>query len=303
VAATGCLCTFVFEDGDEAITESHVYLNASNIAAAIQPAKELVKLRMLLMGYGVALRYIRLSMLNVFRDSQILGAMDITGVPSPPQSYVSVDGKTFPSSPEGAKACLLLRMEYNTQIRRPMFLGGVPVGTVVNQPPAPPIINFPLWGTNFQNWKNKITSGLWGFQARTPSSAVGQVVSIQPIISAFNDVQKALIAVVVGPFSPPLVPNQQVQVYQSKMQNVAYTPLNGQWVIDSIVPGQQGQNAVYLTGSGNVNASTLTKRGFLRTIDFTAVPYQNVQIRDNAERKRGNRSLAGPGRRRILRRI
>lgn len=293
---TACTVTFIFSDGDDDITESWQYIGASTIDPVIAPALKLLKVRNKLMAPGVSPRYVRLSLYGIFRDSEILDLNTLGSVGSPPDTYVNIEGQTVSLTPDQAKACVLVRMEQSSLIRRSLFMSGLPSGLLRVPAGLPPVVAYPAWLTNFKTWQNLITSGVWGFVAKTRGGGAPALTQIQQVIV---DQGTGLVGLITNGQIPGSTTGGKVVVTGQLRTNPAYKPLNGTWYVYSI--GTQGtpvQYVTYLRGTQGIDPLQLLKIGFCYVPDYTAYPFTVAEIRGLSTRKRGNRSLVGPGRKR-----
>jgi len=300
--ATGCRVTMIFQDDILAISETHNRVTVTDIASAVNDAKNLVKARMRCMGEGVVFVECRLSMEGVWRDSFIISAADMG--PLGTQSGILTSGVQLqePASPDQAKSCLLLRLQATPQQHRPLYAAGIPDAVIGENPRENRAQNFPQFWQALTAYMDYLTSGLWGSVFRPlPTGTFTWFKS-----SGYaNDANTGLFGFDMLGATATFNVGDKVQLRNFAQVNRAYATPNGQWQIQSILVDMPiaGTNRYLLFGSSGVAATTVKLPGYVQRIDFSTVQYQSWTLLGQTTRKRGNRLLAGPGRRLIRKRI
>jgi hypothetical protein len=294
---TACQVVFIFTDGVLDIGEEHYYCGATQIEPVIPETIKLLKARCLLNAPGVYPKYIRLSLFGVSRDSEILDRKDFGTLPTGPATYVNLNGNATLVDPEQAKACVAIRMEANSVLRRTLFLAGLPSGAWWQPAGEAGDWNYPKLSDNFDNWVQAISKKNWGFVART--KGVGQPAAV-PIIGVGLDQATSLVMVLTATKVEGVAVNSQIQVTKQTRTNLAYRPLNGIWPVARIdQTGTPPTFAYLLAGTKGIDPMTVVKPGVVIPIDYHEYPYQKVQPRGATTRKRGNRTGVGPGRKQV----
>jgi hypothetical protein len=297
---SGCRATFFYNAPPYGFSETHVCTTASSITAAINNAYQLAKLRMLLCGPPCTFAYARLSMEGVFRDSQVFTPAEWVVPPPPPVSMAGGGVPTEPNDADQGKACILLRLNAGDSRRSSLYLAGIPDPIIGTDPQGPRAQQYAAWLTLFNNWMNYLLNNNWGAIYRTlPAGAFQQV----PVVGVVTQALTNWIGVVVPTNVLTFTVGQSVQLTGFRMSNRAYFPLNGKWTISSVTANSPvaGQNTYYLYNSQTVSADTVTNilNARIQLIDYSPYNYTTVQILNQTTRKRGNRSLVGPGRRKV----
>lgn len=295
--ASGCRVTFFFSDDVYGFSETHNYLAASQISAAINPAKALLKKRLKICGFGVTPVGVRLSMEGVFRDSQVLSADDLAGLAPATGTYQDSNGVAQPNDSDQPKACVRVRAESGTLHRKSIFLAGVPDVIIRENPRGPAVAQIPQWEKDFKLYVKELLNG-WGFVAR---SAENGNLTRRQVTAVQTQVGTALIGLSTPSVGQAYTVGQKVQVRNFTRKNVAYASINGTWQVDSVVADSPvaGFTTYYLRNSSLVAASTILNMGTIQLVDYSTWAYDDVQLQGQTTRKRGNRFLAGPGRRSV----
>ena len=287
--------TMIFQNGQYGFSESHIYLGNASLDATFPDANTMLKARYKMMGALVQAVAVRISKEGVFRDSKIFDAEDL----AIPQKGLNEDklagGGEQKNTPDQSKACGLLRMEAGNTNRRSLYLAGIPDALIEGAPPVFNIYNIPGWDKIYKAWKNLMIGGKWGFVIRDQS--VFNTTKL-PIVAFSQQNVTGLLGVTVAGTVSVVAPYNRLVIKGCRVSNRAYRNPNGSWQIAQTEAGPNaGQTTYWLLNSRGVLASTVTANGFLGALDFTAVPYTDVIVRVPTTRKRGNRSLVGPGRR------
>lgn len=266
-------------------------MTASTVTAAIPLFQVLYKLRYACMGANVVPFGGRASNVAIFRDSQILDRDFLNNLPPPPGSVQLSTGITVSGDPDQAKACALLRLNCSDVIRGSLFMAGIPDAVITTFPDGPNIALVPSWGKLLNKYISELQSGRWGMVARNYGA-------VTPVASWIQDPTTGnLVAVINGGMA--VTPGvTKVQVRGVKRTNRAYQPANGTWIVSQYTSGPgAGQNSLMLFASNNVPVTSFLSLGNLQIVDYSSYAYSSVNLIGNSTRKRGNRSLAYPGRR------
>jgi hypothetical protein len=316
---SGYAIRMLWQDATQGISETYYWNNASSdpVNVVYPAAKQLMKLRTALMGYGVVAKTFRISLLGQFRaylnsQPQDVNSMTVgpavlsinTGVPGlPPGVPSTVDG----SSAEANETVLV--SSYSTiQNHARKFFAGVPSVMVRTSPNGPFVVGVSSWESLFNNYAQYLYSNpTWCFKARVPTSAGGNYTPIG-IVSPFyrldpnND---GTFDVLVPLPSPTVfVPGAKFQIRGCGMSSRAYVNPNGSYTIGTVTNGPiSGQYWVQALKSQAWAAQQVVTWGNVRYVDYQLYPYTSTYPTGQGTHKRGNRSLASPGKRRLVPRV
>jgi hypothetical protein len=301
VPATGVRFTMIFRDGSYGFSESHTLAAAGTIAAAKNPAIDLLKARMQLMATGVAVKTARLSKEGVRNDSRILGADIITPIKPPGLPVGDPSGAGLDSNTDQTKAAYQLRLESGDLHRSPLYLSGIPDYVIRydanNNPIAPP----PFWNEYLKLYIAELKKG-WGYVG--VSEAAGALAP-RAVVRVATDMGTGLLQITTQAAGLPYTSGQVVTLRGFKLTNRAYNTPNGRWQISAVAVDTPvaGQVTYTLRNSSGVSVNTITLLGTVEPLDYTTYAYDNVERIGPTTRKRGNRSLLPPGKRLIRRRV
>jgi hypothetical protein len=289
--------TMFMADDVFGISETHDYNTSGDLTTVVQPAINLLKARMKLMGFGVSIVGVRLSKEGVYRDSLVLDPSQWAGIPPGQFNYSGPSGNAGTNDPDQAKACVLVRAESGTLHRKSIFLAGIPDIIIREDPRGPALVQVPQWLTDFNTYAQLLITGPWGFIGRSdPTGTLAQF----PISGVLTQAGTNLVGIVV---STALITYNQLDfivIHNSTRTNKAYASLNGRWQIGEVDAGPgAGFNTYYLLNSQLVPVPTIINRGTVQKLDYSFLKYSNLQVIGQTTRKRGNRFLAPPGRRTI----
>lgn len=303
--AQGVLFTMFMADETATISESHVFTNGTSgiTPSAVAAATALFKARMALCGFGVTAIEGRLSQLNVFRDSMLLDLSSLAGISPVKGTVIDNMGGVQPNDTDQANACILLRAESGVSRRKPIFLGGVLDVMIRENPALPVVIAIPSWGALFNAYRALLISGIWGFAGKVDPATMGFAPA--NIVNVVTQPGTGFIGVVLTNGAIATNTGLKLQVRKCRMANRAYAPVNATWQVASTAADSPsaGLTTFFLYGSQGVSQANIVSLGTAQLVDTQTWPYTNVILERNATRKRGNRSLVSPGRRRILARI
>lgn len=294
---SGVRVTLFFQDDIYGFTETHNH-NAVSIDAAINDARALMKARLKIGGYPLQARGVRLSMETVLRDSQVLPGSDFVGDNPLPFDYSSpkAGGTAIPNDSDQPKSCLILRAESSDVSRKTIYLAGIPDVLVGENPVGPRNVALTQWQSAFDAWRLLLTGppSVWGFVGRTVDPTVTKRSRILGVITDPTTGIKGCII---------LAPVGGIPVY-SRMQVTGIgrvdrkqESLNGIWTVSAVDSGPgAGFITIYLRGSDEAVVGDVGDSAAIQLVDYTSYRYRRVQLISQSTRKRGNRSLVGPGR-------
>lgn len=307
MSIAGFKCHFVWQNSSLAITEDYYWTGASDdpVNTVMPAALALYKLRSLMMGNTVIPITVRVSVLNSFRaylnadPAQIMavevGPFTLQVNPSAAAQAAGV-GKTQEGDQDQAKQAVLANFYSTLSQHGRKFLAGVPDVLTRESPEGPWIVGVPSWGTAFNNWGNQLKSNTqkWAFKARTAPTAAPW--KPQTIAALILDPTTGFWGVDTPTFIAPIAVGSMLQIRGFKMTNRAYVPVQGTLQIAftaaSTIPGN---TVYYLRGSQLWAGTQVAVFGTAQGVDYSLWPFVNVVPGKETTHKRGNRSLASPG--------
>lgn len=279
--------TMFFEFGELGWSDSFLTGNYTGVDLAVADAVTLTKARYLLCPKPVQLIGVRVSDVNVFRDSRFVSYI---GMGSPPNSNYAAG--LDPSS------CLLIRFEATPLFRRIFELRGVPENIVTGQPvqlidPLPQV---------FKNYLAKFTVGLTGGSLQ-PSIAPlpgnwgiwGEAAGLNPVVNInamtilpdFKSLVLTMATQMVkvippGPGSVPLAVNDYIIITRTKGAH----GVNGIWQISTAATAAPW---IYTLRSRNhlISLPTSAVEGVARALVKTVIPFDKFSVEGMSERKVG----------------
>jgi hypothetical protein len=299
MAASGVRVTMIMRSGDYAVTETHTLTTANTLAEAELPAMNLMKARMDLSGFGTVAKGMRLSKEGVFRDSRLMTEAELRGLnPALDNQLRKKGGRLVDNASDEAKACYLLRAEANEVKRKPIFLAGIPDEVIFTSPEEDPRIVQPWWKALWDAYKTLLETAGWGFVAKGVPPQVPPATNAADVI-----VQQGTnrIGIVTAGAIGGITVGSTIQARGFRRTHVAYNTLNGEWQVSTILTDSPaaGQTTYVLRNSENVPVDQITKLGTIERLEFFTYKYSLVKLNKPTTRRRGNRVLVGPGRRRI----
>lgn len=302
--AVGIRCLMKIQDDVYSIQEAHVALT-TDFASAKNQFIVLFKARMALCG-PPALPFVgRMTLLGANRVVDYLSAIDLATVNTVPNKAQMQDntGVVGPNTSDQPKSCILLKATGAGNRIKSIYLAGVPDPVISEDPRGPRVAFIPTYAPLFDTYARILsTGGNWGYIARVTDPTITLP---KEIVGLTTNMQTLLTGVVIVGNAASYPANKAVMVRNVKMSNNAYLSYAGQHVVDSSVADTpvSGQATIYLRGTVGVNIGEVLKRGTIEFVDYTTVAYTNVFPFAQTTRKRGNRSLVGPGRRLTRRKI
>jgi hypothetical protein len=306
---SGYAVRMLWNNSPQGISETYYWNSTSDdpVLVIYPAALQLMKLRSALMGYGVKAVNFRISLLNNFRAYLNSKPQDVqTLAVGPPVLSINngVPGLApgVPATVDGSAAEAnetIITTAYSTiQNHSRKFLSGCPSVMIRTSPTGPFIVGVSSWQQLFNAYANYLYGQpKWCFKARIPAAGAGQyaptpVLKIQadPSANGTWDVEVGNTA------GPPFAVGQTIQLRGFKMNSRAYYSFNGSWVIGSVAVGADvGTVWLQLQNSQLVAGTQVAIKGNARFVDYTLYPYTSIIPTSQGSHKRGNRSLASPG--------
>jgi hypothetical protein len=318
---TGFAVSMKWQDANVGVQETYYSNNALNTLSPIGGSYQasqmyiaclnLYKARSLMMGAGVVPITFRISVLNAFRGYVNAVPTDISGVPvgqlplnlnlNPAQVAAGVGGVADGSAAQGPDAIICNYIGNTVQVHSRHYLGGVPDVLVRTNPVGPWVIGVPSYAGIFQGYVNVLTGNNgWQIICRVPGASPPPVLAlagcgVDPTTGLFFITTPAAIAGVVAG-------STMLQLRGFKMVNRAYQNINGAYQVYSVTTVTGGFQYL-LTGTAGFAISQLKSAGTYVVVAYQFSPYTSVTLGREGTHKRGNRTLAGPGRRRTAARV
>jgi hypothetical protein len=266
-----------------------------------------------MMGSTVVPITFRLSVLGSFRtylnaqpqDIQQIQVGPLTLQSNPSAALVALGvGKTVDGDQDQAKQAVIADFTSTLAQHGRKYLAGVPDVLTRENPEGPWVVGIPQWLSAFTAWANELKSNLkkWTFKARTvPNAAPWKPVAVTSLIL---DPTTGFWGIDVPTFAAPIAVGSILQVRGFKMTNRAYVPVQGSQQIASIASSATPGNSVYyLRGSQLWAGTQVAVFGTAQGVDASLYPFITVTPGKETTHKRGNRSLASPGRLKKLQRV
>lgn len=269
-------------------TEAHV-INTTDAFNATNSAIDLLKLRIAMLPPGADVVSARLSNLVSPFNTQLL----------PPALWALaphwVAGGTIDPTPDQPKSSIHVRFSTAQRSHGEAFLFGSPDVLIGENPTGVAPRMVASWQSAFNNWRAKLLL-LWGMIAR--ANPVGPLAPL-PVTDVSTDPLTGRIQVAVAGGIAGAVIRMAVQLANFKRENIAFKSANGRYQIALIEPDTPAAGKVRYTLAGpvGVDTGTITFLGTIQVVDYSFVSYSDVTVQGETTRKRGNRSLVGPGRR------
>jgi hypothetical protein len=284
--------TFFFESLSYGWTETLFDPNGSHSLSDTQTlAGTLGALRVQMLGFGAALKEVRVSDDAIFRDS-------LVGEFSPDTSSIY----TFPFNPANTTerweatqpyADLLLRIEGGTRYRKSLYLSGIPGYLYTN--PFPGEITDPRWQPLYNAWADELLRN-WGFNVhQQPDAALPPIITFNPIFISFPDNLTALLTFTAAGFPTTWVSGEVVRI-----RGVRLTPatprLSGNYKISAI---NSALFTVTLQAPGHINQTFNGTSKPMAWIDSqTVIAATSINQQNFTEHRRGRPFDSPRGRRR-----
>lgn len=316
MSITGWRVRMLWQNGPNGVSESYYWNNPDvDPTTNIYPAAlNLMKARSLMMGTSVIPISFRISQLGAFRSYINSNPADLaTMAVGPFLLTVSLNSQQVTAgisaaqdgSADQAASCVLANFYSGTAQHGRIFLSGVPDVLIRENPLGPWVVGVPSWLTAFNNWAALLTSPSlkWSFKARTsPTIAPWVPQAISSI--ALDGSGSGNWGVQTTTFAAPVAVGSTLQIRGFKMTSRAYVGFNGSWQVFRIdAGGVGGTNIYYLRNSSGVAGSQVAVVGTVQGVDYSLYPYRVITPGRETTHKRGNRSLASPGRRRTVARV
>ncbi len=304
---------------DQTWSETHYYLQASDLPQTTGPFNALAALRQGVLGnyaFVVGYRISEVPANRVVQDEDWPPVSPITGY-WPPSDLNGLYTATLPN------VSILVRMTGQPNYSAPpknLYLACPPrAATTVVPPNNVDLGNLPAFTTNLGRYMGMLTGSnmpqagppdiaqnAWGYRARQRGNSVN-VLQINTNAGFPNTVgivtQNALPGIGFGPTANPPGTSLEVYLTGQRRVNTRIPGLSGAWTVSAILPPVAPATSPYtyfLAGSGNVVPTNFPKPGVIAPLDYQYVPYSWFWTLDRAgTRKRGGSIGLRRGRSRI----
>jgi hypothetical protein len=311
MALQGWSCLFTWRCSNYAINESYIWNGPTDepIATVYPAALNLMKLRSLMMGFGVVAVRLRISKIGAFRVYYNAPPDDINAIQvgkqqiqilNPPIGTNPPVAQTVDGAADQPKSCVTVdfySVDFSGHSRK--YLAGIPDVLVRTDPDGPYTVGDATWLAAFNAWSTALLNGnsKWTFKAK------GGVAKILPD-TYLTDATTGLFIVQCATIAPPLIAGNFLQLQGWKMTSKVYFSPNGTWQIKTVQNGTKpGFTQYILAGTGNVTSSLVLNTGTIAVPGAAQTSFGKVQLAKDTTRKRGNRSLVAPGRRLVRARV
>jgi hypothetical protein len=292
----GWKASLIMQEGDHNAVETY-YANGalSDVAVATQ-AVSLANVRVAMLPVASLLKRIRIS--AMFAPYQTF-QLDPTTFPHV-GVWVPGPGEPVDPKPDQAKAALQVDKYSGTRHQRGRFyvfsvpditLGGVDDGRATLSPAS--------WNNAFNNWVTEMKAN-WRNKFRTDTTGGGLRVQVT---GADNAGDNGLFRIVVPIPLATWAVGQRLQLRKFTQLRGTQTTVNGVYNVVKRVDLQPDGASTTFTLRDQVTPDSLSilALGTAELVNFTLEQITKVIPVQQTTRKRGNRSLVGPGRRRIRR--
>lgn len=306
----------LWQDDNVAIAETYfntATLPAPSPAAIYNTSKNLYTARSALMGASVIPLGFRMSLVSnkigqprayvnsdpVDISGITVGSLPLTAALNGPQVAAGIGATVDGSSAQGPDAIIVNFIGTAIQNHSRHYLAGVPDVLIRENPKGPWTIGIPSWNTLFGQYRTILQSNGWVMRVRTYPTIPDPPATIS---SYFVDPLSATYLAVTAPSIAPVpAVGTMLQIRGAKMTSRAYNAPNGSWPLLAL-PTIVGASSTYVLGQTQHVSVFAINPGFgsLQVVDYSLVPYVIVNIGREGTHKRGNRVLAGPGRRRVV---
>jgi hypothetical protein len=290
----------IWNEGVLGISETHV-INVATFANALPQFLQLFKARTRMMGPPVVVFKGRMSKIGQRRAFQLLTSTQLKDIGVPTSIQLgSNTGTVGPSTADQPKSCALAQFDAGEDHHRNLYLAGIPDAVIREDPEGVPFNVLPAWQELFDTYKNILIQNPWGFVGRvTENSAL----PIKNVIGLALKQDTSELGVVVATADAIIDPFKYLFLTGFRSSNRAYRVPQGKWFIKERVADFpfNAQTTYWLRGALGYVPSQVTTLGQVQQYDVTNRKYTAGELKAQTTRKRGNRFLAGPGRRTLPR--
>jgi hypothetical protein len=293
---TGMRAVMVIQDDRFCITEAHV-INSQSFETALPFFINLFKARMQIAGVPAKVFRGRLSLLNARRVVRTLTRVDLASVGDAViRTYTGPSGTVGNNDSDQPKSAIQLVLQTDDGTSHSSYLGGVPDVFIKENPEGPAVDLVPGYAMLVNQYIAVLTQPAVGTIVRSKDPAV---LKTRAILGADTDLGSGLIRIWSATFVPQLGLGQLVMVRGFKPQQKAFKALTGKFEVGFVEADtpNPGQTRLTLRGTKNLNVLDPRTLGTVELVDYTFASYVRGSIGLQTTRKRGNRQLAGPGRR------
>lgn len=312
---------FLWQIGAQDAAETYYWNSTTDdpVGTVYPMALALMKSRTACMGYGVAAKNFRISKVGSFRAYLQSQAKDVVNLPvGPPVLNVVTSVPSLPpgvpSTVDGsaAEANETVIASYYSGIQQHgrKFMAGCPSVMIRTSPLGPFIVGVPSWLQLFNSYANTLTGqSKWTFKARVPTSnganwAANLIQGAAPPYRQDPANDGTFDVLLVSPPATLTTKGNGIQIRGCKMSSKAYVNPNGSYIIGTTATGPVNNSVwVQILGSQAWAAPQVLIWGTAQYIDYANYSFTQIYPTGQGTHKRGNRSLASPGKLRRVQRV
>lgn len=294
--ASGIRFVMTIKDDRYSISEVHV-VPGVDLEAAVPKAIRLFKTRMALCGVPAVPFRGRLSVIGKRKVVRTLSQTELKMVGQPTlTTYTGPGGSAGTNESDQPKASIQVVFRKNDGTENSGYLGGVPDPVIRENPEGPAIELVPAYQALFDAYRSELLTTGWGCIAKVKDDASTKLRSVMGMETNLNT---SLSEVFSASFAPELGVGTKIFLRGMKPQQRAFRALTGQWEVYTVTVNSPvaGQSRYALRDSKGYNLLDAKALGTVELVDYTFASYVDVKLGQQTTRKRGNRSLASPGRR------
>lgn len=274
--------TLFFTDHNQSAgwSETHYSVSGQDLPTVLKDAQDMAKARVMMLGAGISLDYIRVSDQQVRGDSLV--ALGIPPSQQNPIAYnkaliveatvVGEGGRTVSPTSDYSFTALLCRMEMGVSQRKSLYLRGIPDS--LDQDGG--VITDSVFLDAFNSWVDLMKSGKWGARVLNKDLTANPIFPITSVTNNAGPPQQVTITAAGSNFQT----GQSVRIsgikYQAAPPAAASTPINGVWQVANPqagsfqLSGYPGGTVQYFYG-GSVRARTYTVPAYSNVLQIRMV--------------------------------
>lgn len=205
-------------------------------------------------------------------------------------------GNTETSSLDQFRACLQIRLKYDTDRRAIRYLGLVPDGILQGEPASARPDLLPFWHTALNNFTNELVEGGWSVKARDRGAGFTELAIIGWTSAAAAPTNLGIVLPSLP--APNIAVGDRVSVKGVRRKGTDRTSYNGHYIVDAVNTTLLPDRVIiYLRGTETGDPASVKLLGTVQKVGKNYFAIQGVEIVRAGTHKRGKPLGAPVGRR------
>lgn len=281
--------TVFFQGAKGGWSETWVTAATTDLTAAEQFSRELIKKRLAMCGLGVSMVGARVARVpGTLRISRLVdfdgmgkGLQDV-----PASSYNQLTDPDTESADVIRTAILVRCRNTASQRQKNVWVAGIPDEVIMTNPEGPRGPAFTAWFSKYEMWRDELKLRAWGWVGREKASPAVQPVQVRGVVFRGGGIDE--LGVTVDPGSIAATVGSKVQLTKFLTQPRGLPTLRGIYQVSEVsTTAVAGKTTLFLLRSSGIDPTVISQMGFVQLVDFANFTADEFTIYRQTAHKRG----------------